>query len=305
MPVAMLKIPENQVAGHQAGNGKLGPLVDDSGRFYKPLQGDDRGSHEVSFYTSFSQDMTIPDQARGFFPVFHGTELVEASDGSGLKPHLVLEDLTVGRVNPSIMDIKIGSRTWPPESPEDYIAKCMKKDRATSSIFLGFRFSGLQFHSNNELGFWKPQRKAVQGLSAEEVKLVLRNFVSSNTSTGLESKPDCAFASVVLGGSTGILSQLLELKEWFEDQTTYHFYSCSIHIMYEKQLALEGKDPRAEIKLIDFAHVVEGKGVLDHNFLGGLCSLIKIIKHVLKASDECRTNGLLKDAQKNQDIAEN
>ncbi|KAL8506048.1 hypothetical protein ACS0TY_017055 [Phlomoides rotata] len=43
----MLKVPDHQVVGHQAGNGRLRPLVDDWGRFYKPLQGDEHGSNEI------------------------------------------------------------------------------------------------------------------------------------------------------------------------------------------------------------------------------------------------------------------
>ncbi|XP_059291679.1 inositol polyphosphate multikinase alpha [Lycium ferocissimum] len=285
----MLNIPPNQVAGHQGGKGKLGPLVDESGRFYKPLQGDERGSNELKFYTSFSSDTRIPEHISKFFPTFHGTQLIEASDGSGLKPHLVLQDLSVGRVNPSIVDIKIGSRTWPPEASEEYIQKCLKKDRETSSLPLGFRLSGIQIYGNKESGYWKPERTTMQNLPAEEVKLILKKFVSSNTSTGMYSPPDCAFAATVYGGSTGILSQLLELKAWFEDQTMYHFYSCSILMTFEKGLALEGQNPGGQIKLIDFAHVIEGRGVIDHNFLGGLCSLIKFISEILTAPNEYTT----------------
>lgn len=102
----------------------------------------------------------------------------------------------------------------------------------------------------------------------------------------MDMQPDCAFAATVYGGSTGILSQLLEMKAWFEDQTMYHFYSCSILIMFEKGLALEGQNPGGQIKLIDFAHVIEGRGVIDHNFLGGLCSLIKFISEILTAPSE-------------------
>ena len=100
--LVMLKVPVHQVAGHRASDGNLGPLVDDSGRFYKPLQGDERGSNEVAFYTSFSSNTKIPDHIRRFFPVFHGTQLLEASDGSGLCPHLVLQDLVSSCVKPSI-----------------------------------------------------------------------------------------------------------------------------------------------------------------------------------------------------------
>lgn len=284
----MLKVPDHQVAGHQAGAGKLGPLIDDSGRFYKPLQGDERGANEVAFYTSFSSNSKIPDHISRFFPKFYGTQLVEASDGSGVQPHLVLQDFTFDRVNPSVMDIKIGSRTWPAQAPEDYVQKCLKKDRETSSLPLGFRVSGAQIFQSVKLGYWKPESRAtIQALSSDEVKLLLKNFVSSNEPGVADLKPDCAYASTVYGGSSGILSQLLELKAWFEDQTIYHFYSCSVLMMFEKELASSGKSPRAEIKLVDFAHVHEGKGVIDHNFLGGLCSFIKFISEILTTPEDC------------------
>lgn len=280
----MLKIPNDQVAGHRAGDGKLGPLIDDSGRFYKPPQVDGRGSNEVTFYASFSSNTKIPDHIRKFFPNFHGTQLVEASDGSGLKPHLVLQDLNFGRINPSVMDIKIGSRTWAPQAPEEYIQKCLEKDRETSSLSLGFRLSGLQIYGSGKSGAWKPDRKSVQSLSAGKVKLLLKKFVSSNY---WDSKTDCSFASIIYGGCSGILWQLLELKAWFEDQTMYHFYSSSILMIFENELARNGKNPRAEIKIIDFAHVFDGEGVIDHNFLGGVCSLIKIISEILTTPEEC------------------
>ncbi|GER29554.1 inositol polyphosphate kinase 2 alpha [Striga asiatica] len=281
----MFKVPDHQVAGHKAEAGKLGPLVDGFGLFYKPLQGDERGSNEVSFYTSFSSNAKIPKHIARFFPKFHGTQLLEASDGSGMQPHMVLQDLTFGWVDPSVMDIKIGSRTWAHQAPEDYIKKCLKKDRESTSVSLGFRLSGLQAFGSKETGFWKPGKLEVKSLSVDDVRLYLKRCVSSDV---FGSKPDCAFASVVYGGSTGILSQLLELKAWFEDQTIYHFYACSILIMFQKEEdVLNGKIPRAEVKLVDFAHVFEGKGVIDHNFLGGLCSLIKFISEILTTPEEC------------------
>lgn len=296
----MLKTPEHQVAGHTASAGKLGPLIDESGRFYKPLQDGDRGSKEVSFYTSFSSNTRIPDHVRKFFPVFHGTQILEASDGSGLQPHLVLQDLVAGKRNPSIIDIKIGSRTWYPQATDEYVQKCMKKDRATTSLMLGFRIAGLQMYENNESGFWKPERKIVQSFTPDDVRLLLRKFVSSNSSSDSKAVPDCCFAPGVYGGSAGILAQLLELKAWFEDQTMYHFNSCSILMLYEKEAVLNGKSSSAEIKLIDFAHVMEGKGVIDHNFLGGLCSFIKFVSEILTSPDEHSTGSRSPDSEKKE-----
>lgn len=127
-------------------------------------------------------------------------------------------------------------------------------------------------------------------------RLVLRRFVSSDL-----DPPDCSHASVVYGGSAGILAQLLELKSWFEDQTMFHFYSCSILMLYEKQLTVEKKTSRSQVKLVDFAHVVEGKGVIDHSFLGGLCSLIKFISEILTCPcpDEHAGKACLQDSETN------
>ncbi|CAL5375448.1 unnamed protein product [Camellia sinensis] len=296
----MLKVPAHQVAGHQAGDGKLGPLVDDSGLFYKPLQSGERGSAEVTFYKSFSSNTRIPENIRRFFPVFHGTRVLEASDGSGLCPHLVLQDIVSGHLNPSVMDIKMGANTWPPQSPEDYIAKCLKKDRETASIQLGFRISGFQIYGSKESEFWKPDKQFFKSLSAQDVRLVLNKYVSSNASPDLGLNPNCAFASVVYGGSTGILAQLQQLKAWFEDQTIYHFYSCSVLMVYGQG------GSGAEVKLVDFAHVVDGEGVIDHNFLGGLCSLIKFISDILTTPpDEYSTKACLQDSQNNQSFCDN
>ncbi|KAI4341672.1 hypothetical protein MLD38_026366 [Melastoma candidum] len=270
----MLRIPEHQVAGHYADGDKAGPLVDDRGRFYKPLQGDERGVKEVAFYESFSSNHEIPQNIRKFFPVFHGTEAIEASNGSGPQPHLVLEDVVANHQNPSVMDIKVGARTWYPQASEDYFRKCIEKDRGSTTMELGFRVSGLKVYGKGSSGIWKPGKKFVQSFTRKDVKLVLKNFVSSNLPTGssLNPRPDCCFASTVYGG---ILFQLLELKKWFETQTMYHFCSSSVLLFFGQGSSL------AQVKLVDFAHVIDGDGVIDHNFLGGLCSLIKHLSDIL------------------------
>ncbi|KAL2346412.1 hypothetical protein Fmac_000412 [Flemingia macrophylla] len=269
----MMKVPEHQVAGHKAKEGVLGPLVDERGRFYKPLQNEDRGSTEVWFYSSLSSHRNKENENEiplAFFPAFHGTKEVEASDCSGLHPHLVLEDLLHGYAKPSVMDVKIGSRTWNLRDSEDYINKCLAKDRDSSTIPLGFRISGVK----DSLSSWEPSRKSLQTLSAHGVVSILNKFVSSDAST--DSLPDCAFASQVFGP---VLDRLLQLKAWFEVQTLYHFYSCSLLLVYEKEDV--DRESKVLVKLVDFAHVVPGNGAIDHNFLGGLCSFIKFLKDAL------------------------
>lgn len=286
----MLKVPDHQVAGHQAHLGKRGPLIDESGNFYKPFTNDERGLREAEFYKSFSSNVRVPHSIRKFFPNYFGTRILQASDGSGDCSHLVLEDLTARYAHPSIIDVKIGSRTWYPQAKEEYFQKCFQKDKDTSTLTLGFRISGLQIYEGQESGYWKPDRKMAMKYKADDVRMVLKKFVSSNQSSELHKNPDCAFASSVYGGPSGILAQLLELKSWFEEQDFYHFYSCSILMFYDRELLVKNGEPGPAIKLIDFAHVLEGNGVIDHNFLGGLCSLIKFISDQLAVSNEHPAN---------------
>ncbi|KAI3785949.1 hypothetical protein L1987_45075 [Smallanthus sonchifolius] len=156
---------------------------------------------------------------------------MKASTGSD-HPHMVLQDLTSGHVNPSVMDIKIGSRTWGLKASEAYFAKCLKKDRESTSIPLGFRISGLQVYVDDESGFYKPDRNYIRKTGPNDVRLLLRSF----------------------------------------------------------GLALKGAWSNAEVKLIDFAHVTDGNGVIDHNFLGGLCSLIKFISDILAETKDYGSN---------------
>ncbi|CAO2045958.1 unnamed protein product [Urochloa humidicola] len=280
-----LRPPEHQVAGHRASANKLGPVVDGSGLFYKPLQAGDRGEHEVAFYEAFSAHAAVPPRIRDtFFPRFHGTRLLptEARPGEPY-PHLVLDDLLAGLDAPSVADIKIGAITWPPSSPEPYVAKCLAKDRGTTSVLLGFRVSGIRAVGSGG-AVWRTERPEVKALDTAGVRRMLRRFVSSVPGEGA----DCALAAAVYGGEGGVLSQLRELKAWFEEQTLFHFYSASILIGYDANAAsvTGGVGGGVRVKLVDFAHVAEGDGVIDHNFLGGLCSLIKFIADIVSEAPE-------------------
>ena len=63
--------------------GRVGSLIDDSGRFYKPLQDGERGDKEVNFYNTFWSDPNVPPSIQKFFPKFHGTTKIETPNGGG------------------------------------------------------------------------------------------------------------------------------------------------------------------------------------------------------------------------------
>ncbi|KAL6634473.1 hypothetical protein ACP70R_027144 [Stipagrostis hirtigluma subsp. patula] len=279
-----LRPPEHQVAGHRASAGKLGPLVDGAGLFYKPLQAGDRGEHELAFYEAFSAHPAVPARIRdAFFPRFHGTRLLPIAARPGEPhPHIALEDLLAGVASPSVIDIKIGACTWPPSSPEPYVAKCLAKDRGSTSVLLGFRISGVRVVGPGD-AVWTLERPEIKALDTAGVRRVLRRYVSSVGGEGV----DCALAAAVYGGEGGVLAQLRELKAWFEEQTLFHFYSASILLGYDANaVSAAGIGGGVKVKLVDFAHVTEGDGVIDHNFLGGLCSLIKFLSDIVAEAPE-------------------
>ncbi|KAF6135293.1 hypothetical protein GIB67_021655 [Kingdonia uniflora] len=45
----------------------------------------------------------------------------------------------------------------------------------------------------------------------------------------------------------------------------------------------EAGSSHPEVKFVDFAHVVEDEGIIDHNLLGGLCSLIKLVSDIVNS----------------------
>jgi len=273
--VPAFKVADHQVAGHRFEDGRVGSLVDDSGRFYKPLQNGSRGDNEVHFYERLWADKSIPPSVQKFFPKFYGTIGIDAPDGSGPIRHAIMEDLTHGFKHPGIMDVKIGFRTWYPEAGEKYVAKCMAKDKETTSEALGIRISGMQVYDTKNETIWRAPKKWCKFMTPEVVPEALKRFVSSNPAD--ETGSDGALAEAVYGAA---LVQLEELKAWFEKQVSYHFFSASVLLVYEGE-------PKAErvvsARLVDFAHVLYDQSAVDENFLSGLNVLIQMLSDVIKS----------------------
>ena len=57
---------------------------------------------------------------------------------------LELEDVAKRYRHPSIIDIKLGFRTWYPSADQRYIDKCKVKDASTTQAALGFKICGMQ-----------------------------------------------------------------------------------------------------------------------------------------------------------------
>eukprot|EP00271_Cylindrocystis_brebissonii_P007229 TRINITY_DN20520_c3_g1_i1.p1 TRINITY_DN20520_c3_g1~~TRINITY_DN20520_c3_g1_i1.p1 ORF type:complete len:317 (-),score=53.48 TRINITY_DN20520_c3_g1_i1:261-1211(-) len=302
---------ERQVAGHRFENGRAGSLVDDAGRFYKPLQGGARGDTETNFYDEFWANEEVTPDGKKFFPKYFGIVELEAVDGSGLTKHAIMEDLTSGYSQPCITDIKMGRRTWGPDADAAYIAKCTEKDTSSTSASLGFRIAGMRVsHAPSDNSSpdttWSPDRQWFKTLLTKaDVEDALRRFTSlhplefKGKSFNASESASGSCAAEVYGGDGGVLEQLADLKKWFQAQTSYHFYATSILIIYEgdtrkvpsTEEQSEDKSSavptsatsnqsgrRVKIKLIDFAHVVPGNGKIDERLIEAIDALVEILK---------------------------
>lgn len=273
---------QHQVAGHLFEAGKYGSLVDDFGCFYKPLQPGLRGARELAFYERAFCNAQPKDRSGGglkdrgdeesqwdwrdvlqkFVPRFSGTIVF------GGKKMLVLEDVGAVYSKPSVIDIKIGHRTWYNSADEGYIARARAKDRATTQAMLGFKVCGWQVYKHSKGIICRGSKSICKTLTEGDVEKAFLDFSDNETGLGPQS---------VFGGTFGAIAQLLELKTWFQHQQHFRFYSSSILILYEGSAACP-EDLNLRVCMVDFAHTFAAEGKKDCNFLEGLTSLIECLR---------------------------
>jgi len=245
------------------------------------LQDGARGDKEVNFYNKFWSDPNVPPSVQKFFPKFYGTIEIETPNADGEVRHAVMEDLTHGFQRPNIIDVKMGARTWYIEAGPKYVEKCKLKDKETTSEALGFRVSGMQVYEAKKGELWKASRAWCKYMKPEEVPEALKRFVSSNPSA--EKGYDGAFARAVYGA---VLKELQNLKAWLEVQTSYHFFSTSVLLVYEGEPTI----PQAvSVRLVDFAHVLYDRDAIDENQLSGLNALMKMLTEIIDSDTKVDT----------------
>jgi len=196
-------------------------------------------------------------------PKFHG--VVSVGSGNLL---LELEDVTYMYDRPSIMDVKIGMRTWYDDADPAYIQKCKEKDAQTTQSLLGFRICGMQVYHNNSQRYWRASKEWCKTLNEVSVDSALGTFVHNES--GLRPVD-------VYGGKGGVIHQLELLEEWMMHQTEFVFFSSSLLIVYEGKNCDSGAS--VSVRLVDFAHAFYNRcedmnsddiHPRDENFLEGL-----------------------------------
>jgi len=187
-----------------------------------------------------------------------------------------LEDVTRHYKHPSIVDIKVGLRTWYAGAESSYIQRCKLKDAATTQAALGYKICGMQVYRHCQGGYWRASKRWCKQLPLDAVSKALIRF--ANNEAGL--CPACVY-----GGPTGAIEQLKCLERWFLEQRDFFFYSSSVLLIYEGD-AETAEDANVSIRLVDFAHTFPSEGKKDTNFIAGLRAIIKALTAVMRCDSE-------------------
>ncbi|XP_055631982.1 inositol polyphosphate multikinase isoform X2 [Toxorhynchites rutilus septentrionalis] len=213
---------ENQVAGHtfQEGTDAIGLLSSvDDGSILKPAGKILCGAREIKFYEQIQAATNETDLVllKEIIPLYRGHMKLPV-DGK-LVEFIKLSDLTHGMLEPCIMDVKIGCRTWDPlATPEKRRAEESKYQACKQP--LGLCIPGFQVYSlasGRRLRFGKEYGKK---LNETTVKDAFRKFL--NTDSGL-----CRQLLIQL------LSDLWPIQKWARTQTTFRLYSSSVLLVYD------------------------------------------------------------------------
>jgi len=255
--------PFDQVAGHATG--PLTRFYAKGDKIYKPSQGGSRGDRETDFYANLLKE--IPDFAQ-FVPTFYGVEEIEFPNEIHDQKHkfIVLEDLTHNYDTNTlcIADIKMGVVTYDSFASEKKRAYEIEKATATTTVTLGFRVCGLKVYEEG-IGLKKYGKDFGKKLNETTVQKGIEAFFSS-----------AKLRALVL---PVFIEKLYKLLNWFENNAQFSFVGTSLLLMYDGRLNDDLTSKRADIKVIDFAHV-DRCSTRDEGYIFGLRNLIKIFEAI-------------------------
>lgn len=213
---------EDQVAGHAFfdAQNSIGLLKSsDDAAVLKPTGKVLCGLREIKFYEQIQAATTETDLVplKDIIPRYLGHMKVPV-DGK-LYEFIKLSDLTYGMLEPCIMDVKIGCRTWDPQASEEKRKAEESKYQACKQN-LGFCIPGFQVYSianGRRMRYGKDYGKK---LTEVTVKDAFRKFL--NTDSGLCRQLLMQF-----------LSDLWTIQKWARTQTTFRLFSSSVLLVYD------------------------------------------------------------------------
>uniref|UniRef100_A0A1L8DLV5 Kinase n=1 Tax=Nyssomyia neivai TaxID=330878 RepID=A0A1L8DLV5_9DIPT len=217
LPVGCVPL-DNQVAGHTFQAGEIGILREGDGTILKAAAKPLCGAREIAFYEALT-DATDPSlvMLRDLVPEYRGTQKLFVGDR--YVDFMKLVDATDGMLEPCIMDVKIGARTWDPLATEEKRAAEEQKYLACKKA-LGLCIPGFQVYHLGTGRIKRYSKDYGKKLNEKSVKDALRIFL--NADAGL-----CRALLVQL------LSGLWAIQKWARTQKSLRLYSSSVLLVYD------------------------------------------------------------------------
>jgi hypothetical protein len=212
------------------------------------------------------------------------TETNPGPFGIKLNSYILLNNITKNFSKPCVLDIKLGTKTFEPDAPEEKKSYELKKYPPQSDF--GFRLTAMRIYDpsnakSDECGFvYYPKQFGRSRRTRQSLKEALILFLGGDTlPKDIRANRSAAIQR--------ILSRLKMIKAWFRDNNSFAFYGSSILIIYEGETVHNGGDgvelDMARAKMIDFGRVRRQPGGYC-GYLRGLTTLIILLEEILKES---------------------
>jgi hypothetical protein len=210
-------------------------------------------------------------------PAYYG--VVEHIHTVGVQPsnittptnhYVVLQDVTSRCSKPCVMDIKMGTRTYEPDAPEE--KKWRESIKYPQQTQMGFRIVGMRIYgphdpNSDSLGFRTFDKALGRSLSTRESVLdTMRCFISARSN----------YSSML----SELVRKLKLLYAWFDDNDRLSFYASSILLIYDGA-AKDNELGHVDVRMIDFGHVRRSHGG-DDGYKVGLTVLLSVMKELLQ-----------------------
>ncbi|CAD0202817.1 unnamed protein product [Chrysodeixis includens] len=208
-----------QVAGHRKCEDTkyLGLLQCNNGTILKPIIKEAQ-KREVDFYKRLAST-TDEDllELRTFVPKYFGCRKFTYNGYE--QDYVILEDLTLRMLEPCIMDVKIGKRTWDPLATPEKIKNEQTKYAACKQQY-GFCIPGFQVYRVTGGKLCKYNKDYGKKLQGQAVKDAIRTYLNGG-------------AVVCRALVLQTLAALWRLQRWARAQQAVRLYSASLLLVYD------------------------------------------------------------------------
>ena len=223
---------------------------------------------EILFYTEVYNPETklfSPDEVinfKYFIPTFFGLHI----DDTNKKIGIVLENLLNTKPYASMIDVKIGKKSYLDSSTPEKIISEKAKSEISISKSMGFRFTGIIIKdANGKIKMKTIKKECYIGIRKEDVDNIFKSFLRSNDKEEINREALDYFIKFVE-----------KMIYFFRNVCNYKFIATSLFIV------LDNISNSYDIKFIDFSYWEKTNGERDESCIEGLESLKNVFEKIRK-----------------------